>query len=138
MSAPLTSIIILAFNQIKYSKLCIESIKEYTTNPYELILVNNGSTDGTGEFFSSIKGASIISNRENRGFAKGVNQGIKRAKGSSILLLNNDTVVTENWLSNLLFCLKSHKKIGSVGPRTNRCGNNQKLDVSFKDLTKMQ
>lgn len=133
----LTSIIILAYNQLQYTKICIESLQQYTKEPYELILVNNGSQDRTNEYFHSIKGARVISNQENKGFAKGVNQGIKKAKGQSILLLNNDTVVTKNWLKNLRNCLMSNKEIGIVGPRTNRCGNKQRMDIGFKDLEEM-
>lgn len=73
----LTSIIILTYNQLKYTKLCIESIKTWTRSPYELILVDNGSTDGTVEYLKSIDNAKLITNQTNLGFGKGINQGIR-------------------------------------------------------------
>lgn len=137
MSHTLTSIIILAHNQLKYTTICIESLTKHTRAPIELILVNNGSRDGTEAYFQSIKEATVISNQENKGFAKGVNQGIQKAEGQQILLLNNDTVVTSRWLENLLSCLNSEDRVGIVGPRTNNCGNNQRLEIEFTDLAKM-
>ncbi len=115
----LISIIILTYNQLKYTKLCIESIKTWTEVPYELILVDNGSSDGTVEYLTSIADVKLITNQTNLGFSKGVNQGIKAADGDHIMLLNNDTIVANNWLKNQLRCIDSKLKVGIVGPRSN-------------------
>jgi glycosyltransferase involved in cell wall biosynthesis len=97
---PLTSIIILTCNQLEYTKKCLESILQNTDGPYELIIVDNGSTDGTVEFLESEiskKGEDvrikIIKNNANKGFAGGNNQGMAVASGDYILLMNNDVVV---------------------------------------------
>ena len=122
----MVSIIILTHNQLEYTRLCIESIYKYTTESYQLILVDNGSTDGTVEYLksvvshkSSIDSHKLICNQKNLGFARGCNQGIEEASGSYILLLNNDVVVTDGWLKRMLQCAESDSKIGIVGPMTN-------------------
>lgn len=95
---------------------CIESIFRHTKEPYEFIFVDNGSEDGTSEYLGTFEGATIIFNSSNRGFSAGVNQGLAAAKGDYILLLNNDTVVTPNWLKELLGCFERDPDIGIAGP----------------------
>lgn len=134
-----TSIIIPTFNQLKYLKSCIESIKKYTPQPYELIIIDNGSKDGTPAYLKSLKGRlryKIFGT--NLGFAGGVNQGLMMAKGTSIVILNNDTLLTKDWLSNLLACLNSAPSIGLVGPVTNKLSNDQKIAVNYKTTREMQ
>ena len=111
----LTSIIIVTFNQLEYTRRCVESIQRLTDEPYELIFVDNGSSDGTVAYLKSLAGATVIENTDNRGFPAAVNQGIAAAKGSRILLLNNDTIVTTGWLRRMLAALDSDPKIGLVG-----------------------
>ena len=98
-----TSIIILTYNNLNYTKECLDSIKKYTKEgTYEIIIVDNNSTDGTVEYLKSQPDLKVIYNKENMGFPKGCNQGISLASNSNdILLLNNDTIVTNNWLDNL-------------------------------------
>lgn len=134
-----TSIILITYNKLQYTKLCIQSIREFTTkDTYELIVVDNNSTDGTIEWLKEQEDILAIFNEENKGFTKGCNQGIEIAKGDNILLLNNDTVVTSKWLENLVECLYSDKSIGAVGPVTNNCSNYQTIPVSYKDLNEMK
>ena len=133
----LTSIIILTYNEIKYTRQCIESIRIYTEPSYELVLVDNGSSDGTREFLSSLDGARVILNDTNRGFAGGCNQGLSVAGGENILLLNNDTVVTPFWLNNMLGCLRSWPKIGLVGPCSNCVGSGNQVDANYTSIKEM-
>ena len=81
----LTSIIILTWNQFEYTRLCLDSIRRHTHAPYELIIVDNGSTDGTRQWLESFPDIKLIANRENLGFPKGANQGIRAASGDNIL-----------------------------------------------------
>ena len=97
----LTSIIVVTFNQLEYTRQCVESIRRMTDERYELIFVDNASTDGTDRYLHSVSGAKVIVNDENRGFPAAVNQGIEVATGQQILLLNNDTIVTTGWLRRL-------------------------------------
>ncbi len=134
-----TSIIILTYNNLKYNKLCIDSIRNYTSKgTYEIIVIDNHSTDGTVEWLKQQSDLKVIFNEENLGFPKGCNQGIKIAqKDNDILLLNNDTVVTPNWLTNLKKCLYSNENIGAVGSVTNSCSNYQTISVDYKNLDGM-
>ncbi len=134
----LTSIIILTFNELKYTKECFESIKKYTPEPHEIIFVDNGSTDGTVEWLRRLanenKNIKLIENKTNLGFAKGCNQGINIASGEFILLLNNDVIVTKRWLSGILDCIKREESVGIVGPMTNNISGIQRI-VNYEDVT---
>jgi GT2 family glycosyltransferase len=135
LNVGLTSIIIVTFNQLEYTRQCVESIRLMTDEPYELIFVDNASTDGTVDYLKSLAGATVIENAENRGFPAAVNQGIIAATGRSILLLNNDTIVTTGWLRRLLVALDSDPKIGLAGPCSNLVGSEQQVDVNYESLT---
>lgn len=134
----LTSIVILTYNNLHYTKLCIESIRSHTApGSYELIVVDNHSTDGTAEWLNEQSDVRTVINEDNLGFPKGCNQGIALARGDSVLLLNNDTVVTPNWLDNLCTCLFSSEKIGAVGAVTNSCSNFQTIPYQYNTLDEM-
>ncbi|MBD1378984.1 glycosyltransferase family 2 protein [Metabacillus arenae] len=136
---PLTSIIILTHNSLAYTKECISSIFQYTNEPFELILIDNGSTDGTLSYLTKLPNAKVIANQINRGFAGGCNQGLKLAAGTNIVLLNNDTVVTEGWLSHLLWWLRHNDQIGIVGPRSNFVLAQQAISqVPYKTIDEMK
>lgn len=132
-----TSIIVLTCNGLRYSKECIESIKRYTEKDYEIIVVDNNSNDGTKKWLSTQKDIKAIYNKENYGFPKGCNQGINAASGDDVLLLNNDVIVTPNWLKNLRICLYSNKEIGAVGPVTNNCSNGQSINIKHNSIDGM-
>lgn len=121
------SIVIPAHNQLEYCRQCIESIQIGTTTPYQLILVDNGSTDGVGEYFDAVAGATVVHSSTNLGFAGGVNLGIERATGH-VLLLNSDTLVPRHWLARLLEALESGDDIGMVGPMSNYVSGIQAID----------
>lgn len=134
-----TSIVILTHNHLEVTKLCIESIRKYTKpQNYELIIVDNASTDGTVEWLEQQQDIRTIYNQENKGFPAGCNQGMRIATGENIMLLNNDVVVTEGWLDNLITCLYSQENIGAVGPVTNSCTYYQAIPVTYKNLEEMQ
>lgn len=130
-----TSIIILVHNQLIITQQCIESIRKHTPENYELIIVDNGSTDGTFEYLQNQADIKTVRNSINLGFAKGCNQGQAIATGDSLLFLNNDTVVTENWLGNMLRLLYSDPQIGMVGPLSNNVSGHQKIPVSYQELS---
>ena len=135
-----TSIIILTYNNFLYTKDCIESIRKYTDkNTYEIIVVDNNSSDETIKWLKKQKDLKVKYNQENVGFPKGVNIGVKLAKKENdIMLLNNDTIVTYNWLKNLKKCLYSKDFIGAVGPICNQDENKQGCDFYFNNLAEMQ
>ena len=127
------SIVILGFNQLDYTQKCIDSIRKHTRQNYELILVDNGSKDGTGDYFRSVPGAKVIGNASNQGVAKGWNQGMRLADGDYILILNNDVIVGPDWLENMIRLAESDPSIGLVGPRSNYIAGPQVVaDVTYK------
>jgi GT2 family glycosyltransferase/tetratricopeptide (TPR) repeat protein/2-polyprenyl-3-methyl-5-hydroxy-6-metoxy-1,4-benzoquinol methylase len=131
----LTSIVILTHNQLDYTKLCLASIRSRTDEPYEIIVVDNASIDGTVEYLRAMNGVQLIGNSENRGFPAAVNQGIKEARGDYILLLNNDCIVTTGWLTRLLEAINSAPEIGLAGPCSNCVSGEQKIPVGYELLT---
>ena len=107
-----------------------------------MILIDNGSTDATPQCFAEIRNRSgpsrveVIRNEQNRGFSAGVNQGLAVAKGAFLVLLNNDTVVTPNWLKGLIAAsLFDWPKVGLVGPTTNYTAAPQQVNPGYQELT---
>ena len=133
-----TSIIILTYNKLEYTQKCIESIRTFTNeNDYEIIVIDNASEDGTLNWLKEQEDIILIANKSNMGFPKGCNQGIEVATGNEILLLNNDVIVTFNWLEKLRKALYSSDEIGAVGPITNYCSNYQSIKTTYKTIDEM-
>lgn len=132
-----TSIIILTHNQMYLTALCLESIRRHTPESYELIVVDNGSTDGTVPYLLGLSDLVFIRNEQNLGFAEGCNQGYEKATGDAILFLNNDTIVTPGWLSRMLKSLYSRDDIGMTGPVSNYVSGPQQIPVDYKSLSEM-
>ncbi len=130
----MTSIVIVTHNQLEYTRQCLDSIQRLTDEPYELIVVDNGSSDGTVEYLRGMPGVRLIVNESNRGFPAAANQGITASTGSQILLLNNDVVVTTGWLFRLLRALHSDPAIGLVGPCSNFVSGPQQVEARYESL----
>ena len=135
------SIVIVSYNNVELTKQCIESIFSRTTYPnYEVIVVDNASSDGAEDMLRQMQiqhaMIKVIINKSNRGFAAANNQGIALAEGKYIVLLNNDTVVTHDWLEAMLRHLQS-ENVGMVGPVTNSIGNEAKIDTNYLNLEQM-
>ncbi len=114
-----TSIIIPNWNTLFYLKKCVDSIKRNTRVDYELIIVDNGSTEkGTKEYILGVADKYIF-NKTNLGFSKSNNLGAECANGDLLCFLNSDTVVTEGWLSNMIETMSKHRKCVAVGPLGN-------------------
>ncbi len=106
MSSSLSvSLIIPVYNQLQYTQQCIESIARCTEISHELIVIDNGSSDGTREFLSTLS-ARVITNERNLGCAKAWNQGVCAGNGELLGILNNDILVTRDWLDNLVQFMK--------------------------------
>ena len=136
-----TSIILITYNQLRFTIMCIESIFKYTNKPFELIIVDNGSSDGTVDYLkyevprkNTDVRVKIVINEKNIGFAGGNNQGIAAANGEYILLLNNDVVVTPGWLERLIYCIEGRPEIGIVGPKSNCVSGPQLVEAIDYDL----
>lgn len=130
------SIVILTYNNLEYTKVCIDSIRKY--NGYdncEIIIVDNNSTDGTVEWIKEQKGIKYILNDENKGFPAGCNQGIEISdKNNDIFLLNNDTVIMPNSIFNLRMGLYSAENIGATGSVSNSISYYQQVNVNYDNF----
>jgi GT2 family glycosyltransferase len=117
------TIVILTWNGLAYTKRCLETLRERTTFPdYEVVVVDNGSTDGTVEYLRSLPWVRLFENRVNLGFVKGNNRALAECGGGSdFVLLNNDTeIIQPEWLSRLQATAYSAPEIGIVGARLRR------------------
>lgn len=128
-----TSIIIPTYNGLNLLRRCVEHIRAYTDIPYELIVVDNGSKDGTAEYCVRER-IFLISLPSNIGFPAACNLGMKAALGGSLLLLNNDVFVSPRWLSNMRTALYSREEVGIVGPVTNYASGAQQVKVGYNDM----
>src|SRR3972149_2509597 len=112
------SIIIVNYNTKELLLDCLGSIKKNTKKiSYEIILVDNASTDGSVEILRRLKSpdVKVVLNRENFGFSKANNQGIKIAKGRYVLLLNSDTKVQDSILTEMIEYMDENPKTGVAG-----------------------
>lgn len=116
--APMVSIVIPCYNQVNYTYACLQSILEFTKDvTYEVIIADDVSTDATANLGQYVEGLVICRNATNQGFLRNCNQAAKAARGKYIMFLNNDTKVTEGWLSSLVKLIESDSTIGMVGSK---------------------
>lgn len=101
------SIITAIHNQLPMNRLFFDSLSEYTVGPFELIIIDNCSDDGSGSFFESV-GAKVIRNSKNFSYPYSQNQGIKIASGNYFAFLNNDIIVAPDWNLRLIEAMKKN------------------------------
>ena len=112
MSAPKVSIIIVNYNGKELLQKCLDSLLKVNYDNFEIILVDNNSTDGTVEFITKNHPSLIIIKLDsNKGFAEPNNVAAKISKGKYLLFLNNDTVVTPNFIFEMVKVMETDKKI---------------------------
>lgn len=137
MTQPHVSIIVLNWNNYSVTKDCLLSLEKITHPNYEVILVDNGSTDGSVEKLEKeFSGITFLKNKKNLGFAAGNNIGIKYALSHGadyILLLNNDTEVAPDFLDAVVKTAESDKKIGIVGAKIYYHTDPKKIDSAGAD-----
>lgn len=140
MSQKLVSIIIVNWNGGKVLEDCLNSLEKISYKNWQLVFVDNGSNDGSDAFpekiLTSLK-ISIIKNKENLGFAYANNQGFEKAKGEYILLLNNDTVVTTNFLSILVDKMNLDSSLGVTQPKIYMLDKKGYLDNAGSFITRI-
>ncbi len=136
---PIVSIVLITYNQIQFSKQCIESILAYTKISYEIIVVDNASIDDTVNLIShNYPEIKLIKNDKNLGFPIAVNQGINKALGDYVLILNNDTIVADGWLERMIEVAESENNIGMVGPISNEVSGLQKdNEANYRSIKEM-
>jgi GT2 family glycosyltransferase len=118
ISNKLVSIIILIYNNEKDLAECIPSILNQTYKNFELLIVDNGSTDGSVELVKTrYPGIRLIETGANLGYAGGNNIGFKEAKGDYIVVINPDTFVDPDWLYYLIRPLDENPAIDITNPK---------------------
>ena len=140
---PRASIIIVTFNNLSLNRLCIENLYAKTEWPnFEVIVVDNGSTDGTPEYLKEAEilypNMTVLLNESNLGFAAANNAGLAKATGEYLVLLNNDTIPTRGWLSTLIRHLEENHRIGLIGPVTNAIANDAKIAVGYTNASEIE
>jgi len=117
---PEVSILITTYNRLGYLFNCLSSIKASCRTyegRYEVIVVDDASTDRTSWLLSRIRGLKVVSLETNMGFVRANNLGAVKARGDQVILLNNDTIVASGWLKHLLQSFRAHSEVGAVGSK---------------------
>jgi GT2 family glycosyltransferase len=139
---PLVSIVVVTRNNLALTRLCIESVLGDQGAPaYELVIVDNASTDGTRSYLLTLSRRSpcvrLLLNDENEGFPRACNAGLSQARGETLVLLNNDTIVTAGWLRRLRAHVEE-ANAGLVGTVTNRIGNEAEVPCDYRTINELQ
>ena len=127
---PLVSVVILNYNGRKFVERCLKSVLNTQYSNFEVIFVDNASTDGSFELVKSLFNLNgrlkIIRNDRNLGFAEGNNVGFTYSKGNHIVFLNIDTEVDRRWLRELIMVMEYNLKIGATQSKlVKMCDHNQ-------------
>jgi hypothetical protein len=117
MKKAIVSIIIVNYNGKKLLKTLLESLKKSFFKSYEIIIIDNKSSDGSQEFVKkNYRNMKLVENKENLGYS-GINSGLKHCKGKYILFLNNDMEIDKGCISERVKTIESGKNIAMVAPR---------------------
>jgi GT2 family glycosyltransferase len=133
---PAASIVVVTCDGLAYTRMCLESLLANTHDPaFEVVVVDNASADGTGDYLARLTGADrrvrALHTGQNLGFARANNRGLAAARGRNLVLLNNDTLLPPGWLRALLAHL-ADPAVGLAGPTTNRCGNEAEVAAPYR------
>jgi GT2 family glycosyltransferase len=116
--AELASVIIPNWNGAAHLPACLGSLRKQTFSDYQVIVVDNGSTDDSLDLLTcDYPYVEVIALPRNLGFAGGCNAGLREAKGEVLVILNNDTEVEPTWLAELLSALEQHPEAGMATPK---------------------
>lgn len=118
---PELSVVVLAWDNLPYTRACVESIRRHTDVSYELIIVDNGSAPEAADYARAAADVAVL-NDTNRGFAAGMNQGLAAASGRYVAFCNNDTVMPAAWASRLVQTADAHHRAGIVVPAVTAAG----------------
>ncbi len=126
---PLVSVIIVNYNGVHLLKDCLDSLRSQTLSDFEVILVDNASSDSSVKFVKEgYPEVRVIVNNDNLGFGGGNNRGIKASRAGYIALLNNDTKAHRRWLESLVEAAESDKTIGMCASKILNFDNPEIID----------
>jgi len=117
VTRPLVSLVLVTYNSEAPLPALLDSLEATTYEPYELIVVDNGSSDGTVPLVERRRpDATLLRNAQGRGYGAGCNQGAARAQGEFFVFLNPDIVVQPGWLEALVGSFERYPRLGIVSP----------------------
>jgi GT2 family glycosyltransferase len=119
---PRLSVVVLAWDNLEYTQLFVESVRQQTDVPYELIIVDNGSQWEAAHYAERAADTAVM-NETNLGFARGMNQGLAIASGEYVAFCNNDTILPEGWATKLVETAEAHPNAGIVVPALTEARN---------------
>jgi GT2 family glycosyltransferase len=128
----LVSIVVPCCGQLEYTRLCIPSLLRHSRRPWELIVLDVGSHDGTSEYLDGVAAAAsvrveVVHCPSESGFPAACAEGLARARGEYLVWLNNDAIVMEGWLQQLVAMAGANEAIGMVGPMSNYAPAQQRV-----------
>ncbi len=131
------SILVIAYNKLSYTKLCIESLLRNlpTGLTYELVLLNHGSTDGTREYFESLHPDKQFDIAVNGG---GTSASTRILEGKYQVVISNDVLITPNAINNLYNCINSDDSIAWVVPSTSNVSNLQTISLNYSTIDELE
>jgi GT2 family glycosyltransferase len=115
--APVVSIVIVTFNAWEWTERALQAVVANTDVAYELIAVDNASSDGTADALAGVEGAVVLRNDENRGFGVAAMQGVMRSRAPYVLLLNSDALVEPGYAQPLVEVLDRDADVAAVAAR---------------------
>ena len=128
---PVITVVIPHYNGLKILDDCLQSLYKNTFKDFETLLIDNGSTDGSQDMVArKYPQVEIIQNKKNLGYAGGCNLGLDLARGEYVLLLNNDTVMPENFLQEMLNVFRVNKNAAMAQPKILSIQNKENFDYS--------
>ena len=116
------SVVVLAWDNLDHTRAFVESVRENTDVPYELIVIDNGSQPEAAEYAATVADHAIL-NPENRGFAPGMNQGLACSRGEYIAFCNNDSRLPPAWASRLVETARAHPRGAIIVPAVTAASN---------------
>lgn len=122
------TVVIPNYNGIRYLADCLDTLSTQSTEDYSVLVVDNGSTDGSFELAADYPQVRTIRFEENRGFCEAVNAGIKAAESEYVILLNNDTQVKPCFVEKLIRAIEQDPKIFSVSAKMLSMTQPEKMD----------
>ncbi|KUG04350.1 glycosyl transferase, group 2 family protein [hydrocarbon metagenome] len=132
-----TTIVLLTDIDLELTQQCLKYIRRYADEPYELIVVNNGSEEETVAYLQAQDDIQLIVNSENEGIARGYNQGTELASGKYLLFMTYYSLLTEKSLSSMLLCLQDEDEAAMVGPVSNEVSGYQRINIPYADLSQI-
>lgn len=114
-TSPLISFVVLSWNTLNDTKICLENLRDQQYSSKEIIVVDNGSTDGSKSYLETLDDITYIDLPENTGFTGGQIAAYKKSLGEYIVLVNSDAVLSRDWASKALSVFQAHKNVAAVG-----------------------